>query len=77
MSTVELQNSIIRQVLEIDNIETLNRLNSILSENPIDSVYQLSLLETQVLNESIADYEKGNVVDNELVFSKINKWLEK
>lgn len=77
MSTVELQNSIIRQVLEIDDEEILNDLNSMLIENSNREVYILSDIEKSILNESMKDYKKGNVIDNEEVFAINKKWLEK
>jgi hypothetical protein len=32
--------------------------------------------EKKVLHESMADYKKGNVISNDEVFSKSEKWLE-
>ena len=73
MNTVELQNSLIKKILDTKDSQVLQYLNSILStEKP----YQLSDFEQQVVSESLAEYKKGNTSTNEEVFSKTEKWLE-
>ena len=75
MSTVELQNSIIRQVLEIDDNQMLNDIYSILKENSNRSIYKLSDFEKEFLNESMEDYKNGNVIDQEDIILRNKKWL--
>ena len=75
MSTAELQNSIIQKVLKIFDSQLLDYLNSLLQEDESSSYYSMTDLEMKVLQESISEYEKGEVNKNEDVFSKNEKWL--
>lgn len=75
MSTAELQNSIIQKVLKISDSQLLDYLNSLLQEDESSSYYSMTDLEMKVLQESISEYEKGEVIKNEDVFSKNEKWL--
>lgn len=74
MSTAELQNSIIQKVLRISDSQLLDYLDSLLQENESSS-YSMTDLEMKVIQESISEYEKGEVINNEDVFSKNEKWL--
>jgi hypothetical protein len=76
MNIIELQNSIIRKILNTKDNQLLNYLNNILLKEEAPSVYQFSDFEKQMINESLADYEKGNTISNDEVFSKTKKWLE-
>ena len=77
MNTTELQNIIIRKILDTQDKELLSYFNSILAVREKDSEkYKLSDFEKQVINESLTDYQQGNVISNDGVFSKTEKWLE-
>jgi len=75
MSTAELQNSIIQKVLKISDSQLLDYLNSLLQEDESSSYYSMNEWEVKVVRESISDYERGEVIKNEDVFSKNEKWL--
>lgn len=75
MSNAEIQNSIIQKVLKVTDKELMDYLDSLLKKNDETSSYSLSHLELKLLKESMADYEKGNVLDNEEVFKRNNQWL--
>ena len=77
MNTIELQNTIIRKILTIKDNQLLDYLNGILSIDKEDSKsYKLNDFEKRVINESLTDYKNGNVISNDDVFSKTEKWLE-
>ena len=77
MNTIELQNTIIRKILTIKDNQLLDYLNGILSIDKEDSKsYELNDFEKRVINESLTDYKNGNVISNDDVFSKTEKWLE-
>ena len=76
MNTIELQNNIIRKILNTKDKQMLDYLNSILAQGEKADIYKLSDFEKKVLHESMADYKKGNVISNDEVFSKSEKWLE-
>ena len=75
MSTAELQNSIIKKILKISDSQLLDYLNSLLQEDESSSYYSMNEWEMKVVKESISDYERGEVINNEDVFSKNEKWL--
>lgn len=75
MSNAEIQNSIIQKVLKVTDKELMDYLDSLLKKNDETSSYSLSHLELKLLKESMADYEKGNVLDNEEVFKRNNQCL--
>jgi len=75
MSTAELQNSIIQKVLKISDSQLLDYLNSLLLEDESSSYYSMNEWEMKVIQESISEYERGEVINNEDVFNKYEKWL--
>jgi hypothetical protein len=75
MSTAELQNSIIQKVLKISDSQLLDYLNSLLKEDESTSFYSMNEWELKVVKESIANYERGEVIKNEDVFRLNEKWL--
>lgn len=78
MNTIELQNTIIRKILNTKDNQLLDYFNSILTIGKEDSdVYKLSDFEKQVINESLIDYKNGNIISNDDVFTKTEKWLKK
>ncbi len=76
MNTVELQNNIIREILNINDNELLLYLDSILNKRLELDIYKLKEFEKQFVNESFEDYKKGNIVKNDDVFNKTEEWLE-
>ncbi len=52
MSRTELQNNIIRQVLNTNDNQLLDYLNSILSKGADSTLYKLSTFEKAVINSS-------------------------
>jgi len=75
MSTAELQNSIIQKVLKISDSQLLDYLNSLLQEDESSSFYSINEWEMKFIQESILEYKKGEVIKNDDVFSKNEKWL--
>ena len=75
MSTAELQNNIIQKVLKISDNQLLDYFNSLLQENDDTSLYVLNEWETQMMEDGISEYERGEFIENEEVFRKNEKWL--
>ena len=69
MKTIELQNSIIRKVLNTDDNQLLDTLNQLLNNNENQEIDRLSDFEKSLISESEADYEAGRVISNEDVIS--------
>jgi len=76
MSISELQNDIIKQLLNIEDVETLELFKVMLSQKADNQVYKISDFEKRIVAESKADYEAGHVLDNDNVFKRNEKWLE-
>jgi hypothetical protein len=76
MTIVELQNSIIKKILDISDDQFLDYLNNLLSKDADQAIYNLTDFEKQMLNDSLADYHKGNTHTNDEVFAKTKKWLK-
>ncbi|MBS9462764.1 hypothetical protein KIM67_10100 [Flagellimonas sp. 389] len=75
MSVSELQNEIIKNLLSIEDEETLILFKQLLNNHANTAVYQLSKTEKNLISESITDYNSNKVLTNESVFKKNDKWL--
>ena len=78
MTTVELQNNIIRNILQTDDNQLLDYLNSVLSiaVKGESSLYKLDDFEKNIIEESLKEYKLGKTIPNEEVFTKTKEWLE-
>ena len=71
-----IQNDIIRKILDVEDDNFLAFIQELLNVKAKKN-YQPSDAELLILNDSITDFERDNVVSNEDVFLKIDRWLEK
>ena len=76
MSTTELQNRIIQKVLKISDSKLLDYLNSLLQESGSSPFYTMYEWELEVIEESISEFEKEEVIKNDVVFIKNEEWLK-
>lgn len=76
MSTLELQNQLIRKILEISDQDVLEYLFRIAGSEKAPP-YKLSSFEQQFIKDSREEYKAGNRVSNEDVFVKTDQWLKK
>jgi hypothetical protein len=76
MDADRIQNIIIRKVLNSKDDQLLNYLNQLLSSEEGHEHYILSASEEKIISESIDDYQTGNTISNENVFSRNEKWIE-
>jgi len=77
MNTVNLQNQIIQKILHTSDKSLLEYLDALLSKENNQSVYHLSSIEKQLISESNSDYATGKTIQNDEVFNKLEKWLNK
>lgn len=75
MGVAELQNEIIKELLNISDEKTLVLLKEMLSKQSGTSSYIISDFEKNLISESIEDYKKGNIMTNDEVFKKNDQWL--
>jgi len=75
MSVAELQNKIIKEVLNISDKKTLVLLKEMLRQQAASNPYIISDFEKNLIQESIEDYKKGNMLTNDAVFKKNEEWL--
>ena len=76
METIELQNSVIRKVLNTDDNQLLDYLQ-LLNNNENREIYRLSDFEKSIILESEADYGAGQLISHEDVISRNEEWLKK
>ena len=76
METIELQNSVIRKVLNTDDNQLLDYLQ-LLNNNATREIYRLSDFEKSIILESEADYGAGQLISHEDVISRNEEWLKK
>lgn len=76
MKTLELQNTIIRKVLDTKDPALLELINSILSNEESTNVYKLSETERKLIMESDSDYKAGRTISHDEVTKRLEKWLE-
>lgn len=74
MNTIELQNSLIRKILNTKDFEILDYFNNMLTAET-QATYKLNEFEVQVINESFTDYKNGDIISNTDIFTKAEKWL--
>ena len=75
METIELQNSVIRKVLNTDDNQLLDYLQ-LLNNNENREIYRLSDFEKSIILESEADYEAGQLISHEEVISRNEEWIK-
>lgn len=76
MNYSELQNNIIRRILNIKDITLLQKIQELLLKQNTPDIYYLSELEKQIIQISKKQIDNGNYFTNEEVFEKTDKWLE-
>ena len=76
MQLVELQNRIIRLVLDTNDEMLLKTLDSILEQKRISSSYVLSDVELRLIEERLSQYKTGNFLSNDDVEKDIDQWLD-
>lgn len=76
MQLVELQNRIIRLVLDTNDEMLLKTLDSILEQKRISSSYVLSDVELRLIEERLSQYKMGNSLSNDDVEKDIDQWLD-
>lgn len=76
MQTSELQNEIIRKVLETNNIDFLRKIKEYFNTIQKEKTYNLSDAEKQILEEREEKYRKTKkLISNEDVFKEIESML--
>lgn len=74
--SLEIQNGIIRQILDISDIETLFQIQNFLQVKQKER-YKLSDIQLDLLRKSENESDDGKLTDNEEVFNELEEWLYK
>jgi predicted transcriptional regulator len=77
METIELQNNLIRRVLEIQDNKILNYLYKLAYSESDEILYVVNAIERRLIGESMEDAEKGKIKTNDEVFQSVASWLDK
>ena len=75
MSTIELQNILIRKILDIDKPEILEQIEALLYNLKPGEKVHLSDLEEAFVQKSEAQINEGKYLTNDEVIEKTEKWL--
>jgi hypothetical protein len=76
MTTIEIKNSIIRRIAEIDDMNFLKALKTIVDSNPSDSVFSTTGEMKKKIEFSRKQAESGHVLSNDELSKEINAWLK-
>jgi len=76
MNTLEVKNHIIQRLSQIDDLNFLNAIKTIIESTANDNVYYLTEIQKEKLQESREQAKRGEVMDNDEVFKEIESWLE-
>ena len=75
MSTIELKNILIKQIVEINDFSFLEAIKTILDTKIDHKVYTLSPQQDGIIKESEKDIKQGNVFTNDQVYLEFQEWL--
>jgi hypothetical protein len=76
MTTLELKNSIIQRISEIEDIRFLKAVKSILDSAPEKDVLILNEGQIKEISQSREDYANGLFIDAQTVNEKVEKWAK-
>lgn len=71
MTTSEIRECIIQNVLRTNDLQLLEYLNDLLNNNEINETYKLPDFEKRILNESMNDYKASNTISSEEVLKEM------
>jgi len=75
MSTIELKNILIKQIVEINDFSFLEAIKTILETKVDNKVYTLSSEQIGVIEESEREIKDGNVFTNDQINQEFTEWL--
>jgi hypothetical protein len=76
MKNIELQQSLIRKILESKDDQLLEFIHRLLNKESDISEYATTDFEKKVIRESLAECGEGKTRSNDDVLAKQKKWLE-
>lgn len=74
MNSIELKNILIYKISEINDIAFLKALKTIIDSRSEQKVISITPEQNADIDESINDYKKGLVIDNETLDKEFKKW---
>lgn len=74
MNSLELKNLLIQRISEINDINFLKALKTIIEFRSDQKVMKLTPEQKKDLEESIKDYEQGMTIDSETLNEEFTKW---
>lgn len=77
MTTMELKNSIIRKIAQINDSEFLKAIKTIIDSKQVDEVHITSEEQKAQIEYRLQQAKKGQTVSNDHLVNEINEWLEK
>jgi len=77
MNTLELKNSIITTIAQINDEAFLYALRTLIDSKSEDSIYQLNLVQEEKIKYSKQQIESGEFVEHDDLIKQLDKWLLK
>ena len=77
MSTLELKQSLIHRITEIDDISLLKAIKTILDFKSKEEIYSLTEEQKNEILASKHDVEKGLFINNEELQKEVDSWLKR
>ena len=75
MSTIELKNTIIEKLSQIDDPSFLKAIKTIVESKANEDVYKLSDFQKERIEESRVQMKLGQTISNETLQKEIKQWL--
>jgi len=75
MSTLELQNTLIRKILETKDVQLLKQLYGMLFTKRTEVAFSVSQVEKELITRSLLDLKDGKIHTNDEVFEETERWL--
>lgn len=76
MSTIELKNILIKQIVEINDFSFLEAIKTILETKVDHKVYTLSPEQDGIIRESEKKIKQGHVFTNDQINMEFQEWLK-
>ena len=75
MTTIEFKNNI-KRIMGMNNMDVLNKLNSMLEGAPKDTVYKVSEIQRAKIQKGIEQLDNGEYFTHTEVEQEISEWLK-
>ena len=76
MSPIDLRNIVKEKIDNLEDVELLQDILSILSSEDSSEIIELTIEQEAAIDIGLKDFKKGNVKSNEIANKEIDEWLK-